>query len=287
VVEQKIGEVYQWLLAPTQPNGGAGPDAIARWEEFRAAGIDPLAARAAKKLKNEQVIIDKFGADVLRLDIDRVPLWRGNHVSVEQLEEDFSRYLYLPRLVSQGILHGAIRESVQRMVEGLAYADSYDEATGQYTNLRAGILLEPSRPLTGLLVKPDVADDVIRAEEGERERQRGELRVADGKESHQGDGRYTTDTTADDGGAGETTTVAAVPRRFHGSVRLNPNTFREDAGKVSQEVLQHLIRQLGAGVEITLEIHADSDQGFNEGTVRTVNENCRVLDFNSFGFETD
>jgi hypothetical protein len=70
-------------------------------------------------------------------------------------------------------------------------------------------------------------------------------------------------------------------------VRLNPNTFREDAGKVSQEVLQHLIRQLGAVVEITLEIHADSDQGFNEGTVRTVNENCRVLDFNSFGFETD
>ncbi len=34
-----------------------------------------------------------------RMELDRVPLWRGSHVAVKQLIEDFGRYLYLPRAV--------------------------------------------------------------------------------------------------------------------------------------------------------------------------------------------
>ena len=35
---------------------------------------------------------------MLRMELDRIPLWRGDHVAVKQLVEDFARYLYLPRL---------------------------------------------------------------------------------------------------------------------------------------------------------------------------------------------
>jgi hypothetical protein len=33
--------------------------------------------------------------------VDRIPLWRGDHVPVKQLVEDFAKYLYLPRLRDQ------------------------------------------------------------------------------------------------------------------------------------------------------------------------------------------
>ena len=52
--------------------------------------------RAAKKLKNEESLLVQMGAIRLRTELDRVPLWTGNHVSIKQLVEYMARYLYLP-----------------------------------------------------------------------------------------------------------------------------------------------------------------------------------------------
>jgi len=38
------------------------------------------------------------------MELDRVPLWRGDHVAIKQLVEDFGRYLYLPRLAEPSVL---------------------------------------------------------------------------------------------------------------------------------------------------------------------------------------
>jgi hypothetical protein len=46
------------------------------------------------------------------MELDRVPLWRGNHVSIRQLVDDFSRYLYLPRLQTSDVLVNAIRSGL-------------------------------------------------------------------------------------------------------------------------------------------------------------------------------
>ena len=58
-----------------------------------------------------------------------------------------------------------------------------------------------------------------------------------------------------------------------------------DAGKIAEEVIQHLSGLVGANVEIMLEIHADLPNGASEKTVRDVTENCRTLKFDSYGFE--
>ena len=57
---------------------------------------------------NELLVVN-FAASRLRMDMDRVPLWRGNHVPIRQLVEDFGRYLYLPRLQTTSVLLNAIR----------------------------------------------------------------------------------------------------------------------------------------------------------------------------------
>ena len=52
----------------------------------------------ARSCRNDELLVTGFAGTLLRMELDRVPLWRGNHVAVKQLAEDFARYLYLPRL---------------------------------------------------------------------------------------------------------------------------------------------------------------------------------------------
>ena len=59
---------------------------------------------ANRKLRNDEDLITGFAATRLRMELDRVPLWRGDHVAVKQLVEDFARYPYLPRLKNAEVL---------------------------------------------------------------------------------------------------------------------------------------------------------------------------------------
>ena len=69
--------------------------------------------RASKKLRSDELLVTALRRDtILRMELDDVPLWRGDHVAVKQLVEDFARYLYLPRLAGPEVLVGAIRDGV-------------------------------------------------------------------------------------------------------------------------------------------------------------------------------
>ena len=108
VVVQRIGETFIWVLVPTQ----APDDPTISWEETRVNGADPLAMRVAKKLRNEEALITEYSGVRLRMDLDRVPLWRGEHVTLKQLWSDYSQYLYLPRLRDSAVLLDAVRNGV-------------------------------------------------------------------------------------------------------------------------------------------------------------------------------
>ena len=51
------------------------------------------------------------------------------------------------------------------------------------------------------------------------------------------------------------------------------------------EVVNLLSSADGADVEISLEVTAHTDKGFNSNTVRAVTENCRTLKIDQSGFE--
>jgi hypothetical protein len=94
-VAARLPETYQWLLVPTQES----PQAPVTLQTVRLVGSDALAERASKKLRNDELLIVNFAASRLRMEMDRVPLWREDrHVAIRQLVDDFGRYLYLPRL---------------------------------------------------------------------------------------------------------------------------------------------------------------------------------------------
>jgi hypothetical protein len=80
---------------------------------------------------------------------------------------------------------------------------------------------------------------------------------------------------------------AAKPKRFHGTVELDPARVGRDAGRIADEVISHLSGLVSADVRVTLEIEAEIPNGAPDNVVRTVTENARTLKFKNQGFEKE
>jgi hypothetical protein len=278
VVLSRLPEAYQWLLVPTQ----ALPQSEREWKAFRLSGQDPLAIRASKKLRNDDLPVAALAGTVLRMPLDKIPLWRGDHVTVKQLVEDFARYLYLPRLVESKVLVDAVGDGVSLLTweqDTFAYADSYDETSRRYRGLRYGQRVTLTDSSTGMLVKPEAASRQIAAEAAAR----GTATKSGVVPTQGGSGDNTTAGTASTGSFPLPQTAQA--KRFHGSVSLEPTRVGRDAGRIADEVISHLAGLIAADVIVTLEISADVQGGVPDKVIRTVTENCRTLKFKDHGFE--
>jgi len=278
-VTARIPETYQWLLVPVQ----SSPQAQTDWQATRLSGQEPLAVRTSKKLRADELLVTGFAPTRLRMELDRVPLWRGDHVEIRQLVDDFARYLYLPRLRDSNVVLEAIRDGLGLLLwtqDSFAYADSFDEAADRYRGLRCGQHVNVSRDnLTGLLVRPDRA-----VKQQETDAAAVAAATPSGATAPAGS---STVVRPRSGTAGTTTVVAAKPKRYHGTVGLDPARVGRDASRVADEVISHLAGLVGAKVKVTLEIEAEMPDGASEQVVRTVTENGRTLKFTSHGFETD
>jgi hypothetical protein len=266
-------------LVPTQ----ISPQSECEWKTFRLSGQDPLVVRASKKLRNDDLLVAALAGTVLRMPLDKVPLWRGDHVTVKQLVDDFARYVYLPRLVESKVLLDAVGDGLSLLTweqDTFAYADSYDETSRRYRGLRHGQRVTLTDTSTGMLVRPEAACRQIAAEAAAR----GTATTS---------GAAPTQAESGDGTAGVPGSTAgglpfpqsANPKRFHGSVSLEPTRVGRDAGRIADEVIAHLAGLVGADVSVTLEISADVTTGVPDKVVRTVTENCRTLKFKDHGFE--
>jgi len=282
VVVARLPEAYQWLLVPKQ----ATPQGAVEWQAIRLSGQGELTVRASKKLRSDELLLTTLAPSNLRLELDRIPLWRGDHVAVRQLVEDFGRYHYLPRLRNAAVLLDAIQAGVNTLtweLDTFAYADSYDEAAGRYRGLRSALLITVGEGDGGLLVRPEVARRQLDAETRPTPTALDTL--------GNGDGSVTIappPAVRETGATGPAVSVGPRrPRRFYGSVTLNPARAGRDASKIAEEVITHLVGLLGANVKVTLEIEADIPNGTPDNVVRIVTENSRELKFSQAGFEDE
>ncbi len=292
-VTGRIPETYVWLLVAGQkrPETGQAFPAV-EWQEFRLQGEGWLAERASKKLKNDGLLVTSMAGTILRFEIDQVPLWRGNHVGVKQLVDDFAKYLYLPRVKNAQVLLEAVQDGVGLLTwsqDAFAYADLYDAAADRYRGLEAGRRPTVQSNATSVVVKPEVAV-------AQQEKEAAPAAAAT---------RPTSPTTATMPGAPESGAGVALPgtmptggsagpageprkialRRFHGTARIDATRLSRDVDQIASAVVQHLGGLLGAKVNITLEIEAEMPSGAPDNVVRTVTENCRTLKFENSGFE--
>jgi predicted AAA+ superfamily ATPase len=279
-VQSRIAETYQTVLAPTQEN----PTAAGSWNTARVTGTDALAVRAWKKLKSDELLVPALGATILRKHLDDVPLWRDEHVPIKQVVEDFARYLYLPRVASPEVLVQAIRDGVSMLTwqaDTFAYAESYDEVVKRYRGLRGGQTMVVTTDDPGLLVKAAAAGRQLEAEIPP-------TRASGAPRSATSGGGPEPAAIPGATPASITTGIpAVVPRRYHGTVHLDPTRVGRDASRIADEVIAHLAGQVGAEVTVILEIEVKLPNGATNQLTRTVTENSRTLKFDSHGFESE
>ncbi len=285
-VTARVPETYQWLLVPVQET----PQAAIEWQATRLSGQDALAVRASKKLRSDELLLTSFAPSRLRMELDRVPLWRGDHVAIKQLAEDFGRYLYLPRLADSSVLVSAIRDGFSLLTwerDSFAFADSHDEGVGRYRGLRAGatVAIDDAHS-SGLLVKPSVARAQIDADTA-ASTATGALGATAGGGPTAGTGGAASGSGTTSGERPTTPPAAAKPKRFHGTATLDSARVGRDASRIADEVISHLVGLVGAEVTVTIEIQAEIPGGAPENVVRTVTENSMTLKFTSQGFETE
>ena len=266
-----------WMLVPRQEPGG-----LVEIEALKVNGQGTLAQRASKKAADNDLLISRYSPALLRMVLDDIPLWRdGRHVAVSQLWEDFTRYLYLPRLKSVDVLLAAIEDGPQQLnvaEDGFGYADAYDEASNRYRGLTLHDAAS-NRTTTGLVVKYEIA-----AGQHEADKQAAASGSA-GDMTRSGDGPTTGagGETGGSGGGGEAGRTRKLTR-FVAFKDIDPVRAGRDASAIADEIVAHFVDR-GSSVKVTIEIAADDPQGFDQAVQRIVTENANTLGFGHHEFQ--
>ena len=108
VIEARLPETYQWIIAPEQRDLTGKIE----WQAIRLTGTGNLAPRAFARLERDGLIVSTLAGLFLRRELDRVLWVDHDHVSVRQVQEYFAQYLYLPRLTYRELIVEAVRDGV-------------------------------------------------------------------------------------------------------------------------------------------------------------------------------
>ncbi len=264
----RVPETYHWLLVPEQA------DALSP-VELKAVKIAPgpdIAARAAAKLRSEELLITRYGGVNLRLVLTQTlkDYWGQHHeVGMRELWGWFAHYPYLPRLLDMSVLEGAVEDGVGNLLwrsETFAYAAAR-EAGGAYMGVVAGRRAPTPVTSTSLIVDGSLIRDAPA---------RSPVPPVD---------------DMPEGGhkSPEPPKPASI-RRFHGQAVLSdPRTPIPELQKLVAEIIGPLAAQTEVSLTIRVEIEADhrAEAGFTDQTIRTVSENARTLRLRDFGFERE
>lgn len=279
-IKLRLPETFVWILTPYQEIGSSD----VQWDESKMNGSNQEAylSRVLKKLTSQSQLYNDFASSELRINLDIIPLWRGDNVSLRQLREDFAKYLYLPKLSSAHLLQHAIESGLSLVSwekDSFAYAESYDEENARYRGLRAGNQVLISLDSYGLLVKPVVAEAQLLKERAETEAKKA-----------RDDANTTTQYTTPGSVCGiptfnEGDSETTKSTRFVSHIETDATRFFRSTDDIEKEILKHLNLASGTKVKITIHIEATNNEGFSQDTERTLKENGRTLGFGNVEFD--
>jgi len=271
-VAQRVVETFRWLLVPGQKS----PQDPIEWQQVAVQGAEHLAVRASRRLVSDDMLSPRLAGSLLRMELDRVPLWRGDHVALKQLASDFAQYPYLPRLTRPAVLERAVEDGLALLTwqqDSFAVADGWNESEKRYVGVRLGVQhLTVSIDSEVLVVKSEAAIAASLTLGTEL------------KEGRPGEGGQPPGPRPPEPPPPPAPSAA---RRFFGSAPLNPLRVGLDASRLADEVIKHLTALPGAKAEVTLEIHVEVPGGVPDAVQRIVRENCRTLGVRNAEFESE
>jgi hypothetical protein len=291
-VSDRIRDTFVWAVYPEQFDATKPFELIT--DKVPDSSGRSLAERVAAKLSRDDQLVTELGAPILGATLHQElgQLWRDKgEISVGELWGYFTRYVYLPRLVRRETLDSAIERSLNSVLvdgEKFAIATAKDTEAGRYR----GLIVPPAHNAalqvtdSTLLVDWNTADEQATADRAAAAREAARRAAEEGTPELGPIDIVLVEEDADDSVTTSEDIIAPRrPSRYFGSVKVDPDRYSRDIGNVTREIIDRLAGA-GAKLEITIDIQASKGDGFDEGEVRTISENARVLKFDaSSGFE--
>jgi hypothetical protein len=259
-------DAYSWLIIPIQE--GTAP---VSWSTNRVSGTENPVAKAIRKMQEEEYLINALSPKILSMEMSQFNLWKdGNSLSVKELWEDYTRYVYLHRIKNQSVLLTALESGI-RSGEYFAYADGQD-SSGRYEGLNIASDGFLHITLDGLVVKPDAAHSQLE------------------KEKPKPSDNTNPDTNPPSVPNGDDvippqSVKAPLPTHFYGTVVIDLNKIGKHTGDINLEIIQHLKNLPNAQLTVKMDIEAAIPDGISDDITRIIRENCRTLKFESNEFE--
>jgi len=280
VLTQRIRHAWSHVLYPVGPQDVANSHGPAIGFDIEHCSVSnrapgkPIAQVVYDKLKANSVIIDQLGPNTLMAELRKVWNEDAPHMAVTTLVDWFASYTYLPRLRDEVTLTTAIEKLISDIDAPIAFARSHNADNGAYEGVSLWSNINGADIKDGLLVWrsliPAPVSDLpdIKAED---QGTLGNQAISEEATSHVSRQR------------------SNEPRRFYGSIPLNPDQAGLQVAKIAEEILFELTRAKGSELKLTLEIEASAPAGYSDDVVDVIRANIRDLkiDPTNIGFETD
>ena len=260
-----IRDAYKWLIIPEQYD--AAPPV-----QWAAKAVSANAAKLIEEIENvalnEEAITREWAPIHLRDILHKYYFKDGlNEISALKVYHDCCQYLYLPRLINDGVYKNTLREAL-KSTDYFGFADGKDG--DKYLGFCFGkdnfnLLTEQSLLITQetaaayqarITATPTPPPASIAAR------------------------NKTTSTPVSGGNAAnhdDNPPQAANRTHFFARAELNPLKAKMEFGNIFDEIITQFSEKSGVTVHLSIEIDATATEGFDENLQRSVNENSKVL----------
>lgn len=269
VMKRAIIDGYCHLLIPSE----SAPRKISFIERKVSALGSNISSAAEQVLLNNQDVVRQWSPIMLKKVLEKFYFKNGSsEVRIKTLWEDLAKYLYLPRIKDVDVFLRTIEQGISSK-EYFAYAA--DKNGDQYVDFKFGTNTGIFYDESGILISVDAANSY--------QEQLDKKLVGNGVSA--GDDNTPSGVSTPKQGAKGSSTATDTPKshRFFGQKELDTRRGGMECAQIIENIIAHLEKE--SNVKITIDIEAESPNGFSEAVVRTVKENSNQLGLKNYNFE--
>jgi len=275
VLPRAARECYKWLLCPSLPNP-TDKDPLIEAFPLNTGGAS-FSAAIERVCKDNELVIAPWSPIHLRAELQKL-YWKDDRADVRARDfwEDSMKYLYLPRLSSEGVLEQAIETGAGS--EDF-FGTAYGKSGGKYEGFKLGdgnVQLDS----TLLLIEPGAARRYAAASAPAVSAGGGTSTLAGSGEEVPREEQEESETAPASSGV-----AADKAHSFFGSIEVDPTTAKAKFVELADEIVNVLASDPNASMKVTVEIKADFPKGASDQIKRAVSENATHLGFKSKDWE--
>ncbi len=277
-----VRETYKWLICPVEEFERGKPKL--KWEDASvSSSAKHFAQEIESRLIEEEWVIYQWSPIHLRNLLNRWYFKDGiQEVGALKVWRDCCHFLYLPRIINEALFKDTI-------CLGLESEDFFGYAAGREGSRYLGFVFGGSAAI--VLDENDLLIERETAAAYKSHRQTEGVDISEtGNEVRNDslmDKPQAADHSAGIGSEGNISSTLSIQKkkRFYATVDLDPIKAKMDFATITDEILEHFTARTGVEVTVSVEIRAETEEGFDESIQRTIKENCNVLRFRNTEFE--